>query len=441
MKPALSLRHILLYSGASAGLNMMNVTVATWLLYFYSPPADSGRIQYLPVTWVGILMMIGSLWNAFIDPLIGYWSDITRSRWGRRRPFLLFAAPVAAIALVMLWTPPVKASSPLNASYFLLVTLTFYTAFSLVGIPYDASLPEMAPIPQMRVTLSMWKNILGLIGILVGSVTGSLLFSTLGPLAMGWMVATASLISIWLTLGGLSETIRPIEPLVGLRENFGAVLRNQQFLILFTSTLCMQVAYAMLLANLPYFVTLVVGADAGSVSLFQVVVVALMVGSAPLWAWLGQRHANRKLLMISLLGMSLACSLNATPGLVPGFLVLPYAISTIAFVGPFLGGYFVLAYAMMGSVVDYDEMFTHCRREAVYYSTFSFTAGVGHSLAVLILPLLLQHYGYTATNPLGVRLAFLASSLLILLAALVFTGYWLGDTPAQTRHTLELGDR
>jgi Na+/melibiose symporter-like transporter len=96
----LTLGRTLLYSSASAGLNIMGITVGTWLLYFYAPPPDSGRTAFLPITLVGVLMTVSSLWDAIIDPFIGHWSDTLRSRWGRRRPFLIFAAPVTAVALV-----------------------------------------------------------------------------------------------------------------------------------------------------------------------------------------------------------------------------------------------------------------------------------------------------------------------------------------------------
>ena len=135
----LTLGRMLLYSSASAGLNILSITVSTWLLYFYAPPPDSGRIQYLPVTLVGVLLTIGSLWDAVIDPFIGHWSDTLKSRWGRRRPFLIFGAPAVALLTILLWTPP-GSSTAVNAIYFMLVTVAFFSAFSLVGIPYDGTL-------------------------------------------------------------------------------------------------------------------------------------------------------------------------------------------------------------------------------------------------------------------------------------------------------------
>jgi Na+/melibiose symporter-like transporter len=88
--------------------------------------------------------------------------------------------------------------------------------------------------------------------------------------------------------------------------------------------------------------------------------------------------------------------------------------------------------------VDYDEMSTHARREAIYYGTFSLAAGIGPALAALILPFILNHFGYTSANPLGVRVAWVVAGVCSLLGALTFIGYKLGDTPEQIRANLRL---
>ena len=440
MKEPLSLRRILLYSSASAGLNIVSITVGTWILYFYAPPPDSGRVQYLPVTLVGVLLTVTTLWDAIIDPFIGHWSDTARSRWGRRRPFLMFAAPVMAVTLVLIWMPPQGGTTVANALYFLLITTLFYTAYSLVGIPYDGTLPEMASSPAELVTLSTWKNVLGTVGVLIGSLAAAPLFGTIGPAAMGAVVAAVGLVTIWLTLAGLRKSVSPPIIPMGVGEGLRATFHNRQFLILLISTLIVHVAYAMVLADLPYFVTLVIGEGEADVAIFQGAVVLVMLAFAPVWNWLGRRYANRKLLMAAMLGLGVAAALNFTVGLIPGVSPMIHGLVTTALIAPWLGGYFILVYAIMGSVVDYDEMLTGRRREAIYYGTFSLAVGVGPSLAALILPQILTGFGYTAANPLGVRLAWLAIAGLALLGALAFVGFRLGDSPEETRRNLGLED-
>ncbi|MEW6718705.1 MAG: MFS transporter [Chloroflexota bacterium] len=436
MKQKLTLGRILLYSSASSGLNIMGISVGTWLLYFYSPPPDSGRAVILPITLVGLLMTISTLWDALIDPFIGHWSDTLRSRWGRRRPFLIFATPLTVIFLILIWTPPGMGSTALKAVYFFGITTLFYSAFSLVGIPYDGTMPEMARQPQDLVTLSTWKNIFGILGVMVGALVAAPLFESIGPVAMGIVVGVVGLVTVLLTLAGLQETDKPIGKPMPVLDGITATLTNRQFLYMFFSVLIVHIAYAMITANLPYFVTLVVGESEAAVGTFQGVLVVLMMLSAPLWNWLSKRCANRKLLMVTMIGLSVILALNYTVGLIPGVSPLVHGLVTAGLIGPILGGYFILAYAMMGSVVDYDEMFTKARREAIYYGTFSLAASVGPSLAALILPFVLDTFGYTATNPLGVRMAWLFAGAFSLLGALAFMGYKLGDTPEETRQNL-----
>lgn len=436
MDTPLTMKRTLLYSTASAGLNIMAISVSTWLLYFYSPPPDSGRHIYLPITLVGLLMTITSLWDAIIDPFIGHFSDITRSRWGRRRPFIFFATPITAILLIFIFIPPGGESVAINAIYFFIIITLFYTAYSLVGIPYDGTMPEMAQNPKDLVRLSTWKSILGILGVMVGALVAAPLFSSIGPIAMAGIVAVVGLATIWLALLGIRETTRPIGDPMPVIAGIKTTFRNRQFMYMFVSVLIVHAAYAMTTAILPYFITTVLERSEAEVGTFQGLLVLLMILSAPLWNWLARRHPHRKLLMISMVLMGFIIALNAFVGLIPGINKLIQAYITVGLVGPVLGGYFILAYAMMGSVVDYDEMTTHARREAIYYGTFSLAAGIGPSMAALILPFILSHFGYTAANPLGIRVAWVVAGACSLLGALAFIGYKLGDTPEQTRENL-----
>lgn len=441
MQRKLTIKRILAYSSASAGLNIMGISVGTWLLYFYSPPVDSGRTIFLPISLVGILMTISSLWDAVIDPFIGHWSDTIKSRLGRRKPFILIGAPISALALVLIWTPPQNQPLWVNAVYFFAIITLFYTAFSLVGIPYDGSMPEMADNNQELIQLSAWKNIFGILGVMIGALVAAPLFESMGPIAMGIVVGLVGLATIWLALLGLQEKTRQAGESISILEGLSHTFNNRQFMYMFFSVLLIHIAYAMITANLPYFVTLVVKETEGSVGIFQGVLVVTMMLSAPLWNLLGKKYSNRKLLMATMVGMGVALLMTFTVGRVPGLSPLVHGLISFGLTGPILGGYFILAYAMMGSVVDYDQMFTQTRREAIYYGTFSLAASIGPSLAALTLPLILEKFGYTSQNPSGVQAAWLAAAVFSFLGAIVFVGYKLGDSPEETRQNLEIDDR
>jgi GPH family glycoside/pentoside/hexuronide:cation symporter len=439
-KDKLSLGRTLVYSTASIGLNIIGITVGTWLLYFYAPPPDSGRVQYLTPAVMATLLFIVSVWDAVIDPLIGHWSDNFRSRWGRRRPFLIFAAPVLGIATVLLWTPPADASSAIYILYFLFIAIIYFTSFSLVGIPYDATMPEMAPDSKERVKLSYWKSVFGIIGVLIGSLVAAPLFQSIGPVAMGIVIGAVGLFTIWFCLFGLRESKKPSGEPLSVIEGMRFTLKNKQFLYVFVSTLFVHISYQMLTANLPYFVTLVLKQEEGQVGIFQGVLILFMAATGPLWAHWNKKIAQRKLLNISMIILGIALLVTFFVGTIQFIPLNIQAIICFAVIGFSLGGYLIIIYAMMGNVVDYDEMLTNRRREAIYYGTFSFALGLGIAVGTTILPLLLETFGYTQANPMGVRIAFPLEAIFIFIGLIVFRKYRLGDSPEETREIMRLAE-
>lgn len=431
---------VALYSSASAGLNILAITVSTWLLYFYAPPPDLGRPTYMPAVTMGILLLIATFWDAAIDPFIGHFSDTLRSRWGRRRPFLIFASPFILVGAILLWTPPGTTNYTLNAFYFMGIILIYHTSYSLVGIPYDASMPEMAPETHARLGLSYWKGFFGIVGVLIGSLVAAPLFSSIGPVAMGAVVGVVGVVTIYITLIGLRETRRPVgEPMSAL-AGLKATFQNKQFLILFFSTLAVHIAYQMVLANFPYFVTLVLRQSEGDVGIYQGVLILFIAITGPVWTWLNRKYSQRALLNASMLLLGIIFALGFLIGALDGVPLPLQAYVFVALAGSALGGYLILIYAMMGNVVDYDEIHTHRRREAIYYGTFSFAIGLGTSVGTLILPLLLENFGYTQANPLGVRLAFPVMAVFIFLGLLIFQKYRIGDTLEETRKNLKMDE-
>ena len=431
----LSFLYKLSYSSASIGLNILAITISTWLLYFYSPPPDSGRTVFLPIGVVGGIMTFISLWDAVIDPFIGHWSDNLRSKLGRRKPFILFSLPFIAGAMMLIWAPP-EASTWLVAGFLLLIMLVYSTAYSLAGIPYDATMAELASNNQERISLSSWKSVFGIVGVMVGSLLIAPLFESHGAFFMGAVTAMVGFITILLTIPAIRDTDREIGEQISVIDGLKHTLKNKPFQAMLASTLLVHIAYAMITANLPYFVTVVIGGTEGDVGIYLGVVVILMVLATPVWSYLGKRVSNAKLIRWSMVLLAVAAILNIFVGWVDIVPANILAFITLGLMGPFLGGYFILAYSMMGNVVDYDELITHRRREANFYGTFSLAVGIGPSIASIILPFLLDQFGYSVSNPLGIRLAFPVISILLLLGLLAFRRYNIGDSVEETKANL-----
>ena len=435
MSAKLSTGRMMLFSSASISTNIMAITVSTWLMFTYAPPPDSGRPNLVPLAIIGILMAVGSIVNAVIDPFLGHWTDTRRGKLGRRRPFILVFLPLSVLALILIWTPPDQYASTANIIYFLVITVAFYGTQSAWQIPYDAALPEMADDPKDRVTLAAWKSVFALVGVLVGALASGILYnSAFGPRGMGIVVGIAALIGGVLTLLGLREkNSEELGKPLPVAKSLMATFKNRQFLHLFLAILFVQSAYGMLVVNLPYFVTQVLGMSSDFVSIVMGVVILVMAFAAIFWNRIGRKRLNRKVWQTATIILGVIYAAGFLIGSIPG---TPATVMTFAIfmaLGFMLAGSSMLPYAMMGSVADYDEIKTKTRREAMYYGAFSLAVEGGPAIAVLLLPILYQNFGYSLANPMGIRLAFLVMGLLVMIGLFFFRNYKLGDTPEEVK--------
>jgi GPH family glycoside/pentoside/hexuronide:cation symporter len=96
---------------------------------------------------------------------------------------------------------------------------------------------------------------------------------------------------------------------------------------------------------------------------------------------------------------------------------------------------------MMGDVVDYDQMLTGKRREAMYYGVFGFSRKLGFALSTVILPVLFKTFGYEKANPLGIKLVWVVLGVFSLIGFFILLGYKLGDSPEETRKIMGIKGR
>ena len=161
-------RHKLLYGMGYLSVALTTDMTLTWLLKRYRPdPAD---IRWNALTTAGafaLAMIVGRIMDAVADPLVGFWSDRVRSRWGQRKPFIFIGAPFLAVMFVLIWIPPTTTESVLNGVYLAVTASVFFFCFTVVVCPYLAMLPEITSDPAERVRLTTWQggfNILGAVG-------------------------------------------------------------------------------------------------------------------------------------------------------------------------------------------------------------------------------------------------------------------------------------
>jgi glycoside/pentoside/hexuronide:cation symporter, GPH family len=438
----LPLRTRILYSANSLGGEALSQSRGAWLLYFYAPPADADLRGYLPLGLVGGLLFAGRVLEAFDDVLIGYWSDRTRSRLGRRVPFILGATPLWALFAFLLFAPP-RAGTATTAAYFFVMLELFFLFATLSGGPYEALLPEIARASADRVSIVGIRVYFGALGGLIGLAGSGLLVDHAGFREMALTMAALALLARYVGMAGVWQRAREsrIPAELPLREALRATLSNVHFLLFLPTFVLFQTGLQMLLGVLPFYAEAVLGAEEEGtwVAILTATAIAVTLAVVPLFALLARRTSKRLAYSRAMLAAGLLFPLLALAGFLPGVPVEAQVLVFMALAGAPIAGVYLFPAALTADIVDYDAIRTGLRREATYYGAQNFVEKVATSLSPLLLSLLLL-LGNTAEDPLGIRLVGPVAGLLVLGGYVLFRRYDLPDqvaapTPAAGHRT------
>src|SRR5512142_1578746 len=150
-----------IYGSGDIGFSLTNTILNVYLALFLTD------VVGLKPGIAAIAFFIGSTWDYINDPIVGYISDRTRTRWGRRRPFLLFGAlPMAAAFCLLWWRPPFESTLALGAYYSMAFAL-FDTAATFAYMPYYALTPELTDDYDERTGLTSRRMFFSILGTLV----------------------------------------------------------------------------------------------------------------------------------------------------------------------------------------------------------------------------------------------------------------------------------
>lgn len=424
MPGRLPLRAKLQYASASLGGEALTQSRSLWLLYFYTEAND-----FLSPLAVGAILTVARLVETVDDGLIGFWSDRTRSRLGRRIPFVLAATPFWALFAFLLFTPP-SSSAAATAAYLFIVLELYFLASTLSGGPYEALLPEIAPSSDERVQITWMRVYFGAAGAGLGLVASGLLIDTAGYAAMAATVAAVALATRYLGLSGIwRHASREQEPAeVGLREALRATLANRYFLLFLPTFALFQLGFQLLLGVLPFLVkaALEVEEEGAWVGALAAVAVGTMVVMIPVAARVARRRTKRDAYRLSLLAAVVLFPLLALAGFLPGIPVEAQLVVAMVIAGLPIAGNYLFPAPLTADIIDYDALRTGFRREATYFGAQNFVEKTTSALAPLVLGILLT-LGRTTEDPLGIRLVGPVAAILVLVGYLAFRRYDLPD--------------
>lgn len=377
-----------------------------------------------------LAFFIGKSWDYLNDPLIGHLSDRTRSRWGRRRPFLLFGALPFALAFVLLWWhPPLENPSHL-VIYYAFAYVLFDTAATFVYMPYFALTPELTPDYDERTSLTSYRMFFSIVGSLVSFTIPLMIVGSFTPengprvLLMGVIFAALSVVLLWLTFLGTRENpVLMSRQQPGFFQSVGAALKNRPFVFSMGIYLFTWISMNILETTLLFFIKYVMRREAQS-DLIMATIFVTAVFALPLWAWVSQ-HWNKRWAYVFGTAFWAVVQLAIITLGPSSSLTLLLGLCVLAGIG--VGAAHVLPWAIIPDAVEWDEWQTGERHEGMFYSLVTLIQKIASSLAVPLVLLLLEFTGYipnAAAQPasaiLGIRLVIGPIPAVLLLLGIGF---------------------
>ncbi len=365
----------------------------------------------LKPSYAALAIFIGRTWDYINDPLVGFFTDRVRTRWGRRRPFLLFGALPFGLMFAMMWYRPPTDSQFLLAAYYAVAYFLFDTSYTFVTMPYAALTPELTQDYDERTSLTSYRMAFSILGSLLAFVLPLTVIGSMNPenagkvFKMGIIFGTASALPLFLTF--LSTRERPeffTQSQPGLRDSLRAVWKNKPFLFaagifLFTWTAA-DIIQAFLLFFLKYRMNLEAQSD---LILGAIFITALLV--LPLWNWISRKTDKRKAYIAGMVFLSAIMISLSFLGPSAG---MPLVLTMAILAGIGVSAIHVLTWSIIPDAVEVDELATGQRHEGVFYSLVSLFKKIASSIAIPLTLLVLDWSGYVSNAPVQEPSAVLA---------------------------------
>ena len=428
LKDKLSVRTKLAYGVGDFGFSLTDTTLGVLFLIFLLD------VVGLEPGKAALAIFIGKSWDYVNDPIVGYLADRTRTRLGRRRPYLLFGfIPFGLVFAMMWWRPPFESQWALVA-YYAAAYFLYDGVLTLVSMPYFALTPELTQDYDERTSLTSYRMAFSLVGGLVAFVVPLIIIGTMRPenadrvMFVGLLFGLMSALPLLLTFFGTREKEEyASQHQPSLREHIQAVRGNRPFwfaagIFLFTWT-AIEIIQNMLLLFLKYRMKLEAESDIVAGAVFITAILVL-----PFWVWASRKTDKRKSYIY---GMFFLIAVMTGLIFLDPSLGLPATIALACFAGIGVSATHVLTWAMIPDAVEVDELESGARHEGMFYALVTLFRKVASSIAIPMTALVLGWSGYVSNSAQQAESAVWAIRILIgpvasifLLLGILFARYY-----------------
>ncbi len=414
------------------GVGDFGVAVITASLQFYMLLYYTDVVKIDPGI-AGTAMLVGKLtWDMINDVLFGYISDRTKSRWGRRRPYLMFCPIPLALSFWLLFSLPTGMSN-LVAFFAIIGTFVLFDTFhTMITMAYQSMSAELTTDYNERTSLATTRMVFSVLGYISGAALTTLLAAMLRdgmgiPDTAAWSrvgLIFGSLAAVTVLITGLTVREKPVvDDAPTTMPPFSAListLKNKPFLQFVIISMIMSTAFTVVTAMLPYYVIYQLDMESAMSIIMMLMLVVLAIFLVPCQL-VAQRIGKHKAYA---LGLVIACSALLVSFFLPNRpTILIYFVAAVAGLG--FSSQWVGPHSMMPDVIEYDELVTGERREGIYFGMWGMTGKITGALGIAICGWGLKLFGYvegvqqTELSLLGIRLMFSVLPVVLLLVSVI----------------------
>jgi len=391
------------------GGNLFFTAMGFWSLNYITDTVG------LSAAAAGIAIMTGKLWDAVIDPFIGFASDRTKSRFGRRRVFILFGSVPVGLIMWYFFTNP-RIENPFLLAIWTAVTLCLLnSAYSTVNIPYSSLTPEITQDYNERTSLNSFRFGFAVVGTILGAaivlpIVTAFPSRSAGFSAAGLTMGAVMIVTALTTFFSVKEPKHSQSeiPGEGFFATYLSVFRNRAFVILFVTYAGNLIAINFVQGILVYYFKYIYLAE-NMTTIAMVILLLVAMLCIPLSVPVSKKLGKRTTYQIGLGLIALAC---VAIYFFAHILGLKFFFGTMLFAGIGLGFSFVAPWSMVPDTVEWDAVNTGNRKEGAYYGMWTFLSKCGQALAIGLSGLILSWNGYVA-DAVQSPAAILAIRLLI----------------------------
>jgi GPH family glycoside/pentoside/hexuronide:cation symporter len=398
-------RQKIAYSFGALGSALTYNSVHTYVVFYY---AD---VLHVPIQLIGIVMVAYGIWNSINDPLFGYLSDRTRTKWGRRVPYIAGGLIPLSLVFIFLWTPPFGNGYLALLVYFLVMMFLFEGLYTLVVLNWTALFPEMFQSLKDRAAVSMWRQVFGNIGLIIGVALTPMVYDALGWQSMALIYGIVTAMTFIISLLGTKENVvskqsEQLKVLPALKYT----LANKSFLTYVTANVLIQFTFVLILAVIPFYAKYVLEISPTEQTLLLASVFIVVFIMLTPWRLLTIKIGARQSMSVAIAAFCISLlpfgfAYNFVTGIIAG-----------AFLGVGLAGILLILDILLADVIDEDSIRTGQRREGTYFGVNALFMRLGVSAQALVLSQVMVAYGYDPL--LAVQPVTLITGLRILVAAI-----------------------